>query len=156
MPPGAVRARRSRIWTRIPTSRWSRTAATELRDGKVVASQLPPTTSPALVEWLLHLQNPLVWSSVMFRADAARRWPEMTRPELLYAEDFDLYHRLARHGRIARIDRELLTYRSHAGGASQQFTERMEQSAAAVLARMLCAGVRRRQRGRVRRWSCGT
>jgi hypothetical protein len=110
------------------------TAATELRDGKVIASQLPPTTSPALVEWLLHLQNPLVWSSVMFRADAARRWPEMTRPELLYAEDFDLYHRLARHGRIARLDRELLTYRSHAGGASQQFTERMEQSAAAVLA----------------------
>lgn len=110
------------------------TAATELRDGRVVASQLPPTTVPALVEWLLHLQNPLVWSSVMFRAEAAREWPEMTRPELLYAEDFDLYHRLAQVGRIARIDIELLTYRSHAAGASQQFQARMKQSAGAVLA----------------------
>ncbi len=109
------------------------TAATELRDGKVVTSQLPPTTTPALVEWLLHLQNPLVWSSVMFRADAARAFPDMTQPELLYAEDFDLYHRLSRRGRIARIDAELLTYRSHAGGASQQFEARMQQSACAVL-----------------------
>lgn len=110
------------------------TAAVELRGDRTVKSQLPPTTSPALVEWLLHLQNPLVWSSVMFRADPARGWREMTRPSLLYAEDFDLYHRLARVGRIARIDAELLTYRSHPGGASQQFTERMEQSATAVLA----------------------
>lgn len=108
-------------------------AAAELRDGRVVASQLPPTTTPALIAWLLHIQNPLVWSSVMFRADAVRRFGAMTRPELLYAEDFDLYHRLAGVGRIARIDAELLTYRSHGGGASQRFQAQMAASAQAVL-----------------------
>lgn len=112
------------------------TAARELRGGRSVASKLPPMTTPALIEWLLQVQNPLVWSSVMFRAEAARGLGEMTRPDLLYAEDFDLYHRLARFGRIARIDAELLTYRSHAGGASQRFQTIMEASAGRVLSQV--------------------
>ncbi|MES2755131.1 MAG: glycosyltransferase family A protein [Pseudomonadota bacterium] len=109
------------------------TAAQELRGTEVVASQLSPVTTPALIGWLLHLQNPLVWSSTMFRADTVRRLDVMTRPELLYAEDFDLYHRLSKLGRIARLDRELVTYRSHPGGASQKFETTMYASAERVL-----------------------
>ena len=110
------------------------TAANEIHGTRIVPSQLPPVTTPALVEWLLNVQNPLVWSSTMFRAEAARDWPEMTRPDYRYAEDFDLYHRIARVGRIARIDEELLTYRVHEGGASAQFTATMAGNAARVLA----------------------
>lgn len=110
------------------------TAADELHGTRRQSSQLPPVTTPALIEWLLHVQNPLVWSSTMFRADAARAAPAMTRPDYRYAEDFDLYHRLARLGRIARIDEVLLTYRNHDGGASSQFTATMGDSAARVLA----------------------
>ena len=91
-------------------------------------------TSPVLIDWRLQLGNPLVWSSVMMRGDAARRLGVFERTDRRYAEDFDLYHRLAPMGRIDRIDRPLLTYRIHPGGASQRYTRMMEQSAAAVLA----------------------
>lgn len=109
------------------------TAAAILERGAVVAGRLPPVTTPAMVEWLLWVMNPLVWSSVMIRADAARTLVPFTRPDQLYAEDFDLYHRLSKLGRIARLDEELLVYRSHTGGASQRFTETMSASAATIL-----------------------
>jgi hypothetical protein len=70
----------------------------------------------------------------MFRAEAARLLDPFTRPEMLYAEDFDLYHRLRPLGRIARLDEELTVYRSHVGGASQKYSSVMAASAARVLA----------------------
>ena len=97
------------------------------------ASAYVPLTTPTLVEWLLHVENPLVWSSVMLRAEAARTRDPFTDPDILYAEDFDLYHRMARLGRIARLDDELILYRRHAGGASRRFLDTMESSAARVL-----------------------
>lgn len=115
------------------------TGATELRGGRVVPSQLPPVTRPALLDWLLEIQNPLVWSSVLFRADAARRLDPLTRPQLLYAEDFDFYHRLRGFGTLARLDETLVTYRSHPGGLSQRQAARMGESATAVLAERYAA-----------------
>ena len=105
-----------------------------LVDGTRSPSTLPAVTTPALVDWMLWISNPLVWSSVMIRGAAARALDPFTRPELLYAEDFDLYHRLRAFGQIARIDTPLLTYRSHGGGASQRFTETMLANASQVLA----------------------
>ncbi|RDE04889.1 glycosyltransferase family 2 protein [Sphingomonas aracearum] len=94
----------------------------------------PPVTTPLLLEWLLQIENPLAWSTVMVRGEVARSLHPFTRPEILYAEDFDLYHRLSRIGRLARIDLPLLTYRRHGAGASQRFTDTMNASAARVLA----------------------
>lgn len=110
------------------------TAASQLQGSVVHASTLPPITRPALVEWMLHISNPLVWSSIMLRRDVACQLSPFTRPELVYAEDFDLYHRMARFGRIARLDQELLTYRSHGGGLSQRQTSAMEACSVRVLA----------------------
>lgn len=109
-------------------------AADVLEDGTLSPSPLPAVTTPALVEWMLWVCNPLVWSSVMVRGDVARRLDPFSRPEILYAEDFDLYHRLSAFGRIARIDTPLLHYRRHAGGASQRYTDTMQASATRVLA----------------------
>ena len=109
------------------------TAAAELHGRRVVAGRIAPVTTPALIGWLLLIQNPIVWSSTMFRADAARKLGTMTRPEAVYAEDFDLYHRLATLGSIARIDDELVIYRSHSGGISKLNAARMIENAAAVL-----------------------
>jgi glycosyltransferase involved in cell wall biosynthesis len=109
------------------------TQAHYLRDGVVGPSSYAPVTTPALIAWLMRIENPLVWSSVMVRGKVARALDPFTRPEILYAEDFDLYHRVQAHGRIARLDEPLLLYRQHAGGASQRFTETMRASAAAVL-----------------------
>lgn len=105
-----------------------------LTDGRLGRSSYPPVTTPALIAWLLWIENPLAWSSVMIRGEAARALRPFGRPELLYAEDFDLYHRIARIGPIARLDEPLLVYRRHPGGASQRFTERMGANAARVLA----------------------
>lgn len=90
--------------------------------------------SPAMIDWLLLTQNPLVWSTAMFRADAAHALEPFTRPELRYAEDFDLYHRIRRFGTLARIDEPLLAYRCHPGGASKKYSTMMQASAAGVLA----------------------
>lgn len=96
-------------------------------------SGLPAHTTPALIEWLLDIINPLVWSSVMLRADAAEQLDPFTRPDRLYAEDFDLYHRLRPIGRIARIDEELMLYRCHSGQASRRHVEIMYASAVRIL-----------------------
>lgn len=104
-----------------------------LVEGVAKPSPYSVHTTPALIDWLLHIENPLAWSSVMIRAETAHRLDPFTRPEILYAEDFDLYHRLRNHGRIARLDEELLLYRVHAGGASQRYTAMMTANATLVL-----------------------
>ena len=109
-------------------------AADFLEAGVISPPRDPLHTSPVLIDWLLQVSNPIVWSSVMFRADAARGWSPFQRLERQMAEDFDLYHRLAQHGVIARIDTPLVTYRIHPGGASKVFTDRMVESASRVLA----------------------
>jgi len=110
------------------------TDANGLAGEAIVPLGYPRRTTPALIAWLCWIENPIVWSTVMIRAAAAARLPVFTRPDILYAEDFDLYHRIGRLGAIARIDAPLLLYRQHPGGASQRFTERMRTSAARVLA----------------------
>lgn len=109
-------------------------AASVLEDGRVSPGQWIRPLVPALIDWLMLVQNPIVWSSVMFRADAAHRLDPFERPEMRYVEDFDLYHRLRAFGRIAQIDEELLQYRVHAGGASQMYTSTMRAHAAVLLA----------------------
>lgn len=109
------------------------TAARRLHEERRRPDGGPAVTTPALIAWLLRIENPLVWSSVMVRGAAARRLDPFTRPERLFAEDFDLYHRLLALGRIARIDDALIDYRVHPGGASSRFTDRMQRSAEAVL-----------------------
>lgn len=109
-------------------------SATEVLEGaRLLPSPHVAHTTPALLRWLLRIENPIVWSSVMLRTDAARRLDPFTRPDILYAEDFDLYHRMADLGDIARIDTPLLAYRRHPGGASQRYEERMLASARQVL-----------------------
>ena len=110
------------------------TAAELLEDGKLRPWPNDRPLTPAAIDWLLLTQNPFVWSSVMFRADAARRLDPFERPEVRYAEDFDLYQRLRRFGAFARIDEPLLLYRCHPGGASKKFRDMMAASAARVLA----------------------
>ena len=110
------------------------TAADLLLDGQVRPGNWPRPLTPALIDWLMLVQNPIVWSSVMFRADAARRLDPFERPEMRYVEDFDLYHRLRQFGRLAQIDEPLMLYRCHAGGASNMFTATMTAHAEALLA----------------------
>ena len=110
-------------------------AAAILQNGRTGRSlHAATTTTPAFVDWLMAIENPLVWSSVMMRGDATRRLEPFMRPDRVYAEDFDLYQRIRRFGAIARIDDVLVDYRVHPGGVSKRFVQRMEDSAVQVLA----------------------
>jgi glycosyltransferase involved in cell wall biosynthesis len=109
------------------------TAAELLENGQVTAWPGDHGLTPAVIDWLLLTQNPLVWSTVMFRAEAAQLLAPFERPQVRYAEDFDLYHRLSRFGQIARLDEAQLLYRCHPGGASKKFAAMMAASAARVL-----------------------
>jgi glycosyltransferase involved in cell wall biosynthesis len=110
-------------------------AANLLENGRVGPWPGDRSLAPATIDWLMLTQNPLVWSSVMFRADAARRLDPFERPEVRYAEDFDFYQRIRRFGVIARLDEPLLVYRCHPGGASKKYRDAMAASAGSVLAR---------------------
>lgn len=110
------------------------TAAELLVEGAVGPSSYSPTTTPALIAWLTCIENPLVWSSTMMRTEVARRLDPVTRPELLYAEDFDLYQRIQHFGAIARLDESLVLYRVHPGGVSKRFVDIMEGASVRVLA----------------------
>lgn len=105
-----------------------------LADGAVRPSIYPPHTTPGLIAWLLQIENPLAWSSVMVRTDVARALDPFTRPERVYAEDFDLYQRVRRLGQVARLDEPLLLYRQHSGGVSKKFVSIMRANSELVLA----------------------
>lgn len=102
-------------------------------DGKRLPGNWPRPLTPLLIDWLMLVQNPIAWSSVMFRADAARRLDPFERPAMRYVEDFDLYQRLRPFGRLAQVDEVLMLYRCHAGGASQVFNGTMRAHAELLL-----------------------
>lgn len=102
--------------------------------GRLRATDHLPGTTPALLRWMLHVDNPLTWSSVMVRADAVRRLGRFMRQEAEPADDFDLYHRLLPLGGIARLDDVLCVYRWHDSNASHGLMECLHDRAAAVLA----------------------
>jgi glycosyltransferase involved in cell wall biosynthesis len=88
---------------------------------------------PALMRWLLHVDNPLTWSSVMFRADAVRGLGVFVRPAFELADDFDLYHRLLGVGEIARLDEVLTVYRWHARNTTYGREDALNANAVKVL-----------------------
>jgi glycosyltransferase involved in cell wall biosynthesis len=94
----------------------------------------PTGGDPTLMRWLLHVDNPLTWSSVMVRADAVRRLGAFVRPEYELADDFDLYHRLLGVGEIARLDEVLTVYRWHARNTTYGREDALNANAVKVLA----------------------
>ncbi len=110
--------------------------ATEIRiaqNGKVSAPHHPNVGDALALRWLLLIDNPLTWSSVMFRADAVQRLGVFLRPEYELADDFDFYHRLLGIGEIVRLGEVLTTYRYHAANASRARPEAMNANATRVL-----------------------
>ncbi|MBO1073271.1 glycosyltransferase family 2 protein [Roseomonas marmotae] len=103
-----------------------------LENGRLRQTDHAPGSTPLLLRWMLHVDNPLTFSSVMLRADAIRTLGVFLRPGL--SEDFDLYHRLLPLGGVARLDEVLTIYRAHAGSVSLTEPEGMLRGAAQVLA----------------------
>ena len=102
--------------------------------GRHSAPDHPAAGDPLALRWLLHVDNPLTWSSVMLRGDAVRRLGTFLRPDFELADDFDLYHRLLAIGEIARLNEALTTYSFHPASASYRSATRLDDNAARVLA----------------------
>ncbi len=109
------------------------TAARTLEDGALRSMGTPEHTTPELIAWLLHLANPLVCSSVMFRADAVHKLGVFMRKEFTYADDYDFYHRIAALGAVARLDEPLTIYRIHDSNAYKRHERVMRDNAQRVL-----------------------
>ena len=105
-----------------------------LRDGHLSATRHPSKTTPQLIDFLLHVSNPLICSSVMLRTHAVRQLGVFMREECRYADDYDLYHRLSRFGAIARLDEPLTIYRVHQSNAFKRHEDVMHAGAARALA----------------------
>ena len=109
------------------------TSANILKGTEIRSPRRPLRSSPALIAWLLLVANPLVCSSIMFRATAARQLGTFMRPDYTYADDYDLYHRLMTAGDIARLDEPLTIYRQHDTMASRMHEDVMMTNAERVL-----------------------
>ncbi len=114
------------------------TAVEILRDGVASDPEQVAHVSPIGMRMMLHLGNPLTWSSVMFRRSALQRVAEdkaVLRDAAVPADDFDLYHRLLALGEAARLDGVLTQYRWHTSNTTYRLASQMAERAALVLSR---------------------
>jgi len=100
-------------------------------DGTTVGL-LQPETAPAGLARALARQNPMLHSSVMWRADLCAVVGRY-RAAFEGAEDYDLWLRMSERSLLANIPDRLVQYRRHAGNVSDQ--RKLRQMFSARLAR---------------------
>ncbi len=103
-------------------------------DGRLIHASYGSGNTPVVMRWQLHLRNPYSYSAMMFRTDAVRRLESFMREPAVYADDYDLYLRLARVGEVALLPEVLCTYRNHQGNTTHAVKPVMVANAAAILA----------------------
>ena len=90
--------------------------------------------SPLLFHWILLMTCPVVYSSLLFRGDAARRDDgTFLRPDLRYADDHELMLRLASAGRVEVLDEGLTIYRVHGANTTRRVYDEMHLKAVTML-----------------------
>ncbi len=105
-----------------------------LIDGRRIPEPMQAAISPLLLHWMLFMDCPLTYSTLLFRRAAAQR-PDGTlmRPDLSYADDYDLLLRMALLGRVAVLDSVLTLYRVHAGNTTRSVAADMYRHAVQAL-----------------------
>ncbi len=84
-----------------------------LERGEIKRSRQPGDPDPRVLQWMLHISNPVGHVSMMFRAETVRQLGTYLREEFKYAEDFDFSHRMLRLGEISVLPEYLVIYRQH-------------------------------------------
>jgi len=102
-------------------------------EGRLSRSGHVADGSAPVMRWLLLVDNPLTWSSIMLRAGAVRRLGQFVRPDYELADDFDLYHRLLSVGEIVRLSAPLTVYRWHETNTTWAGQQRLNVNAERVL-----------------------
>lgn len=105
-------------------------------DGGQLGRDRTPAASAAVpLAWLLQIENPLAFSSTMFRRRCLEALGAFLLDEYEYAEDFDLQHRMSEIGRLDCLAVPLTVYRRHSSNTSTLNELRMLAATAAVLRR---------------------
>lgn len=104
-----------------------------LAGGKIRRTRMSGSLNPRLVDWMLHIGNPVGHPSVMFRAELLQKLGVYLRDELRYAEDFDFLHRALRFGSIRVQPECLVIYRLHGGNLTTTRKTEVTAGTAAVL-----------------------
>ena len=107
--------------------------ARQLRHHGVADRIFPGTFTHEDLHWKLHLSNPIVQSTIMFRRDTVERMGGFMRAGYEYADDFDFYHRITRYGRIVHVPSCLIYYRLHDSNAATRYNAVMAENARRVL-----------------------
>jgi GT2 family glycosyltransferase len=90
--------------------------------------------TPPFFHWVLLMICPVVYSSLLFRKDVARRDDgTFLRPDLRYADDHELMLRLAFAGRVEVLDEELTIYRVHGANTTRRVYDEMHLNAVTML-----------------------
>lgn len=112
------------------------TAVDFLRDGKRWRDPMRPLDRPCLVHMGLFFgRHNVTYSSVCVRQTFLRRHHLFFDPAFHYAEDLDLYLRIAQVGRMVTLSSSLVIYRRHAHNTSVRQYLDMSRHGRCVLAR---------------------
>ncbi|MHB1067124.1 MAG: glycosyltransferase family 2 protein [Candidatus Nanopelagicales bacterium] len=110
-------------------------------DGEwVIVGRHQHPTADERLRFRLLWNNPFVHSSVVFRRsafDSAGGYG--TDPEESFPEDYDLWSRLARFGRLANVPEELVTYRESPGAMTKASADRVQAGVLRIACRSLAA-----------------
>lgn len=116
-------------------------AATQCLDlvkGRLSVTDHPVAASPLVFRWMLLFDCPVTYSSLLFRRAAATLTDgTLMRPELCYADDYELIVRLAAAGKAVTLHEPLTIYREHGGNTTRQVGEEMYRSAVLVVTEQL-------------------
>lgn len=109
------------------------TAMSVLKNGQIKFSRPLADPDPRVLQWMLHVGNPVGHPSMMFRAELVDALGGYLLEEMKYAEDFDLSHRTLGHGNISVLPDYLVVYRVHDQNVTQTRQSEMTASVARVL-----------------------
>lgn len=117
-----------------PTTVLVGTQTAALVRGQVVKVDRPRGVTPTLLRWLLLMDCPVVYSSLLFRREAGQlSGGDFMRSDALYADDYELMLRLSGRGDCVVIDAPLTLHRVHEKNATPIVAAEMEQNAVRVL-----------------------
>lgn len=110
------------------------TGAAVLVDGRIFDLNRPRGVTPMLLRWMLLMDCPVIYSSLLFRREAGRLADGgFMRSDALYADDYELMLRLSSQSECVLIDAPLTLYRVHRNNTTPSVLAEMEQNAVRVL-----------------------
>ena len=119
-----------------PTMVMVGTATRYLEFGEIKRGKSVRNTEPSMMRWLMHVENPLGHSTLMYRASAVLALGSLMDEDFKYAEDYEFCHRLLGQGDAGFLDEPLVLYRRHPGAVSVIHEEAMLEYARRVTARV--------------------